>query len=326
MLDDDTSQSPDQSSPSASTDNGGPVAVADATDAGATQAPDQSSQVASTDSTTQTQSSQTAAPDSSDAVAAQQSTQGSQVGSTDSTTQTQSSQTAAPDSSNAVAAQQSTQGSQAASTGSSGQPQGDQTTATFSNVNNAAQLSNQGASAGNSGQMQSGSAAAPDQDYVDSVLSGAVGLSKVSEAAAIIAGAETIIEVIEPIGAVLEIAHMVLGVWDALEITNRTCGYQGLVYGLMYGALGMGDPQPNPTWPNLSDASQHDQRFAEGLADAKSRLANGQDGVRIKNVILLDVAKRGEKAVINSLWQNAVSSDQPLKMFTIEWPNVGPNG
>ncbi len=172
-----------------------------------------------------------------------------------------------------------------------------------------------------------GQVAAPDPDYVNAVLTGAVGLSKVSEAAAIIAGAESVAEGIEPAGAVIEVAHMVLAVWDALETPDRTCGYQGLVYGLMYTALDMGDPAPNPTWPNLSDAPQHDQRFAEGAAQAKDRLADGQDGVKKKNLILLDVAKRGEKAVVNDLWQNAISDDDHLlKMFTIEWPNVGPIG
>src|SRR5262249_1572144 len=132
---------------------------------------------------------------------------------------------------------------------------------------------------------------------------------------------------IEPIGAVLEVVHMVLAVWAALETPDRTCGYQGLVYGLMYAALDMGDPQPNPTWPDLKDAPNHDAKFSEGVAQAKNRLTDGQSGTRIKNLILLDVAKRGEKAVINNLWQHAISDDDHLlRMYTIEWPNVGPNG
>jgi hypothetical protein len=172
-----------------------------------------------------------------------------------------------------------------------------------------------------------GAAAAPTPDYVNGVLTGAVGLSKVSEAAAILAGAEVAADAIEPIGAVLEVVHMVLDVWEALETPDRTCGYQGLVYGLMYASLGMADPQPNPTWPNLSDAPQHDQRFAEGVAQAKARLADGQDGVRRKNLILLAIAKNGEKATINDLWQHSISDDDHLlKMFTIDWPNVDPNG
>jgi hypothetical protein len=120
---------------------------------------------------------------------------------------------------------------------------------------------------------------------------------------------------------------MVLSVWDALETPDRTCGYQGLVYGLMYTALEMGDPQPNPQWPDRSDAPEHEQRFCEGVAEAKTRLSEGQEGVRRKNYILLDVAKRGEKAVITNLWQHAISDDDHLlRMFTIEWPSVGPNG
>lgn len=174
----------------------------------------------------------------------------------------------------------------------------------------------------------SGAVAAPDPDWVERILSGTVALAKLSEAVAIVTGAAEVAEGIEPAGAVLEVAHMVLAVWNALETPDRTCAYQGLVYGLMYSALDMGDPQPNPTWPNLSDAPQHDQKFAEGVAQAKSRLNDsGQDGVKRRNLLLLDIAKRGEKTVINDLWQHAISEDDHLlKMFTIEWPNVGPNG
>jgi len=174
---------------------------------------------------------------------------------------------------------------------------------------------------------ESDEAVTPDVDYIDEVLRGGYVITKLSEAAAILARSERIIEVIEPIGAVVEVVDMVLNVWDALETPDRTCGYQGLVYGLMYGALDKGDPQPNPTWPDLSAAPCHDEKFFEGVAEAKKRLADGQSGVRIKNLILLDVAKRGEKAVTNNLWQHAISDDDHLlKMFTIEWPNVGPNG
>jgi hypothetical protein len=175
--------------------------------------------------------------------------------------------------------------------------------------------------------VQADELAAPDQDLVNKVLTGAVAISKVSQAGAILAGAEVAIEAIEPIGAVLEVVHMVLEVWEALETPDRICSYQGLVYGLMYTALDRGDPQPNPTWPNLSDAPEHDQKFFEGVAEAKRRLSEGQEGVRRKNLLLLAIAKQGEKAVINDLWKRAVSdNDHLLAMFTVEWPDVGPNG
>ncbi len=167
----------------------------------------------------------------------------------------------------------------------------------------------------------------PDTDYIDQVLTGAVGLTKGAETIAILLSAETVIEAIEPIGGAIEIVHMVYSVWMALELPNRTCGYQGLVYGLLYNALDMGDPAPNPTWPDLRDAPEHDQRFREGIAAAKNSLLKGQEGTRCKNLILLAVAKNGESAVVNNLWQNVISEDDHLlKMFTIEWPNVGPNG
>jgi hypothetical protein len=73
------------------------------------------------------------------------------------------------------------------------------------------------------------------------------------------------VEEIEPIGAVLEVLHMVLNVWAALETPDRTCGYQGLVYGLMYASLDMGDPKPNPTWPDLKDALTTTQNSSKEL-------------------------------------------------------------
>ena len=174
----------------------------------------------------------------------------------------------------------------------------------------------------------SGVVAAPAPDWVERVLTGAVGLTKLSEAVAIVTGAEAVAEGVEPVGAVIEVAHMTLAVWNALELPDRTCAYQGLVYGLMYTALDLGDPKPNPTWPNLSDAPEHDAKFSEGVAQAKARLTeSGQDGIKRRNLILLDIAKRGEKTVLNDLWQHAISEDDHLlKMFTVEWPNVGPNG
>jgi hypothetical protein len=63
------------------------------------------------------------------------------------------------------------------------------------------------------------------------------------------------------------------------------------------------------------------------VAEARRRLAEGQEGVKRRNLLLLAIAKNGEKKVINDLWQRAVSdADHLLRMFTIEWPDVGPNG
>jgi len=174
------------------------------------------------------------------------------------------------------------------------------------------------------GTGSSDQAVAPDKEYVEKVLRGTEGISTIGETAAIIASAETVVAVIEPIGGVLAVVSMILTVWNSLELPDRTCAYQGLVYGLMYGALNKGDPQPNPTWPDLKDAPKHDEKFFEGVGEAKKRLADGQSGTRIKNLILLDVAKRGEKAVINNLWQHVISdSDQLLKRYTLDWPTVG---
>jgi hypothetical protein len=161
------------------------------------------------------------------------------------------------------------------------------------------------------------------RDYIDGIDK----LTSLSEAAAILADAETALDAIEPIAGVFTVLSMALNVFHDLELPERTCAYQGLCYGLMYAALGMGDPQPNPGWPSREDAPEGDARFAEGLAEAKERLNSGQDGTKCNNFLLLAIAKSGEKAVINALWQRAVTDeDHLLRMFTLEWPNVGPNG
>jgi len=184
-----------------------------------------------------------------------------------------------------------------------------------------------GAIAIETGDDDGSDAAAPDPDYIQKVLDGTEALVKLSEAAAIVADAEEALAVIEPIGGVLSVVTMVLGAWDALELPERTCGYQGLCYGLMYAALGVGDPQPNPGWPGSDAAPNGSKKFLEGIAAAKARLAEGQAGVKRKNFLLLATAKHDPKTVINDLWQHAISDDDHLlRMFTIEWPNVGPNG
>jgi len=169
--------------------------------------------------------------------------------------------------------------------------------------------------------------AKPGTEYVKKVLEGSEALTKVSEAVAILADAEAFLGVAEPLGGVLTIIVMIVNVWEALELPERTCSYQGLCYGLMYTALGMGDPQPNPGWPGADAAPEGAAHFAEGLAEAKKRLGNGQEGVKSKNLLLLAIAKDKEQKVINQLWQKAVPDDDHLlRMFTVEWPNVGPNG
>ena len=169
--------------------------------------------------------------------------------------------------------------------------------------------------------------ARPSPDYVKAVLDGLEPLTKLVEAAAIIADAEAVLAVAEPLGGVLTVVEMIVNVWEALELPERTCSYQGLCYGLMNAALGLDDPQPNPGWPGADAAPDGVTHFTEGVNEAKKRLGGGQEGVKNRNLILLAIAKSGEKPVVNQLWQHAISDDDHLlKMFTIEWPNVGPNG
>lgn len=162
---------------------------------------------------------------------------------------------------------------------------------------------------------------------VREIIDGIEMITKVSEAAAILADAETALGAIEPVAGVFTVLAMALNVFHDMELPERTCGYQGLCYGLMYTVLSMGDPQPDPGWPSRDDAPEGDAHFAAGVDEAKRRLADGQQGVKCNNLLLLAIAKSGEKSVVNALWQRAVTDeDHLLRMFTLEWPNVGPNG
>ena len=172
-----------------------------------------------------------------------------------------------------------------------------------------------------------GETAAPDAEYIHEVLTGAEALSTLGEAAAIFANAEGALLAFEATGGLASVLSMIASLIDALNTPERICGYQGLVYGLMYTALGMGDPVQNPGWPGKKAASDGAEYFADGIAKAKARLSGGQQGVRNKNLLLLGIAKDGPKKVVNQLWQQAVAeNDHLLQSFTVEWPQVGPNG
>jgi hypothetical protein len=172
-----------------------------------------------------------------------------------------------------------------------------------------------------------GQTAEPDPEYLHKILTGTEALSTLGEAVAIFANAESALLMFEATGGIATILSMIANIIDAVNTPERICGYQGLVYGLMYTALGMGDPVQNPGWPGKEAAPEGAEYFADGLATAKSRLSTGQDGVKSKNLLLLAVARDGAKKVVNQLWQAAVAdNDHLLKNFTVEWPKIGPNG
>lgn len=164
----------------------------------------------------------------------------------------------------------------------------------------------------------------PDEDTttrVHNVLEGVEGLTTVTEAAAILADVEAVLTVVEPLDGVLAVVSMILGVWEALETPHRTLAYQGYSYGLLRACAGMSDPKPNPGWPDPSDVDNDYSDFNEAVAKAKKDAQN----TKLRNQILLAMAKFGPGKVLKDVWDKVVSDDDHLlRMFTPQWPDVAP--
>jgi len=169
--------------------------------------------------------------------------------------------------------------------------------------------------------------AAPASQLPESILEGRVVLGDLAEAIAMLGEGETGFGGVESAGELLAIGAQIPAAWRALDLPHRTCEYQGLCYGLLYHALGMGDPAPNAGWPERSRAAQGERRFREGVAEARRWIAEGRAGARRRNLLLIATASRGPKAVLHDLWRHATSQDdRALRALTPGWPRVEPHG
>lgn len=164
----------------------------------------------------------------------------------------------------------------------------------------------------------------PDEDTatrVDNVLKGVEALNTIAEATAILADVEAVLAVVEPLDGVLAAVGMILGTWRTLETPHRTLAYQGYSYGLLRACAGMDDPQPNPGWPDPADVENDYSDFNNAVAKAKSDAQN----TKLRNQILLAMAKFGPGQVLKDVWDQVISDDdQILRMFTPQWPDVAP--
>jgi hypothetical protein len=164
----------------------------------------------------------------------------------------------------------------------------------------------------------------PDEDKatrVHDVLEGIELLTNVTEAAAILADVEAVLVVVEPLDGVLAVVGMILGTWRALETPHRTLAYQGYSYGLLRACAGMDDPQPNSGWPDPGDVENDYSDFNNAVAKAKT---DAQDA-KLRNQILLAMAKFGPGKVLKDVWDKVISDDDHLlRMFTPQWPDVAP--
>ena len=129
------------------------------------------------------------------------------------------------------------------------------------------------------------------------------------------------LEVVEPLDGILTVVSMALNVWRALETPHRTLAYQGYSYGLLRACAGMSDPQPNSGWPDPADVENDHSDFNNAVAKAKTDAQNA----KLRNQILLAMAKFGPGTVLKAVWDQIIADDDHLlRMFTPQWPDVAP--
>jgi hypothetical protein len=158
-------------------------------------------------------------------------------------------------------------------------------------------------------------------EKVERILSGAEAINTVAEAANLIVESEALEAAQAPVGAVLKIVGMVMGVLHALDLPKRTLRYQGYSYTLVRACCQMSDPAPNSGWPDPYDVGNDYSNFDEAVSKAKSDLAN----VEFKNRMLLQIAKKTPASVLVEIWQTIIPEDDRLiKMITPRWSDVAP--
>jgi|tagenome__1003787_1003787.scaffolds.fasta_scaffold20813781_2 hypothetical protein len=168
-------------------------------------------------------------------------------------------------------------------------------------------------------------------DTVAEILHGGHKLSSLAEAVGILGRIEVVEAVAEPIDGLLAVAVMSYEVWKALEAANRAYASAGHCYGLMYGALDLAGPDyPSGSWSLDSEETIAIKKgkFADGVNEARTELADGANGVLLRNKILLRTAHLGSDpaAMIDELWKascskadNAFYADHMRLM----WPSTG---
>jgi hypothetical protein len=147
---------------------------------------------------------------------------------------------------------------------------------------------------------------------VTDVLEGGHKISSIAQAVGILGRVEAVEAVAEPLDGVLAVAVMAWEVWKALESAYATAGHS---YGLMYGALDMDGPA-YPEGQNSLDSEEtiavKRQKFAEWAEQARGELANGADGVALRNKILLRTAylNSDPSATLDEIWRPRAADNE----------------
>jgi hypothetical protein len=167
-------------------------------------------------------------------------------------------------------------------------------------------------------------------DYALHLLHGEEELNDVSDAnEALKAFTETLEGEIDPASWAQQALESIIQVIKALETEERGCQLRGWCYGVLYGALGMGTP-PEPAFSGSLQGPDQDEldrtAWQDGVAAAEQELKQGQDGISLRNKILLRIANDGNQpaTTLTTLWHAACESTDDRQLSeaypSLSWP------
>ncbi len=153
----------------------------------------------------------------------------------------------------------------------------------------------------------------PDQgpDKLLKLMNGEDEVADVKEAVGLVEAFKDALEgELDPAEWVEKWFEMLLVVIKAIETEERGCYMRGWCYAVLYSALDMGTP-PEPTFANSLQGADQDtldrQNWDEGVSSAQKQLADGANGISMRNRVLLRVARDGSRpnVTLDALWQAA---------------------
>ncbi|WP_031173843.1 hypothetical protein [Streptomyces durhamensis] len=112
---------------------------------------------------------------------------------------------------------------------------------------------------------------------------------------------------VSPVNWFAQPLKMLLAVIKAIETEERGVAMRSWCYTVVYDAMGMGAP-PEPTFSGSLQGPDQDaidkKWWEESLGKAQEQLADGQNGVALRNQVLLLIAKcNGDpRAAVTELW------------------------
>jgi hypothetical protein len=177
-----------------------------------------------------------------------------------------------------------------------------------------------------------------EADDVRAILDGVHAIGDLAEAAALVNGgptAELLLEGLEPFNAVLTPIVLALNVLHGMNAKYIAYGCAGTSYGLIVGASGQGSTAYPAGGYSIEDdetVQLKQKSWSDGVSDAQSKLGDGQNGVALKNKIMLRIAQNGgsPEPVLQETWVELCKScdiETPYAdQMCLLWPQTGITG